>query len=162
VTLGTLRIIFVAKGEKRKAPLVGFFEVLIWVVIISQIFSHTNSWIAYLSYAGGYATGNFVGILVETKIAFGFQLIRIYAQRNGLELVKLLNQSGIGSTHFRGEGAVSEVDIIETVVSRKVTKKVTEIIRSFDPKMFYVIEDIRSKEKGVFTTSIASAPRLGK
>ena len=30
VTLGTLRIIFVSKGEKYLAPLIGFFEVLIW------------------------------------------------------------------------------------------------------------------------------------
>ena len=37
VTLGTLRIIFVSKGEKYKAPIIGFFEVFIWIVIISQI-----------------------------------------------------------------------------------------------------------------------------
>ncbi|MDR2470449.1 MAG: DUF2179 domain-containing protein [Tannerella sp.] len=161
VTLGTLRIIFVAKGEKRKAPLVGFFEVLIWVVIISQIFSHTNSLMAYLAYAGGYATGNFVGILVENKIAFGFQLFRIYTKNKGHELMRQLNQNGFGSTYIRGEGVVAEVDIIETVISRKSEKKVTEIIRSFDPEAFFVIEDIRSKQKGIFF-SAAGAPRLGK
>lgn len=161
VTLGTLRIIFVAKGEKRKAPLVGFFEVLIWVVIISQIFSHTNNLTAYLAYAGGYATGNFVGILVENKIAFGFQLFRIYTKNKGQELMRQLNQNGFGSTYIRGEGVVAEVDIIETVISRKSEKKVTEIIRSFDPEAFFVVEDIRSKQKGIFF-SAAGAPRLGK
>jgi uncharacterized protein YebE (UPF0316 family) len=162
VTLGTLRIIFVAKGEKKKAPLVGFFEVFIWVVIISQLLSHANDLMAYLAYAGGYATGNFVGILVENKIAFGFQLIRIYTKSNGLELTRLLNRNGFGSTHIHGEGAVAEVEIIETVVSRKLEKKVTEIVRSFDPDAFYVIEDIRSKQKGIFMFSPAGAPRLGK
>jgi uncharacterized protein YebE (UPF0316 family) len=162
VTLGTLRIIFVAKGEKRKAPIVGFFEVFIWVVIISQIFSHANNFIAYIAYAGGYATGNFVGILVENKIAFGYELFRIYTKNNGLELTRLLNKNGFGSTHIRGEGAVAEVDIIETVVSRKAGKRVTEIIKSFDPEAFYVIEDIRTKQKGIFAFSSAGAPRLGK
>ena len=80
VTLGTLRIIFVSKGERKKAPIVGFFEVFIWVVIISQIFSHANDIIAYLAYAAGYAAGNYVGILVENKIAFGFQLFRVYTK----------------------------------------------------------------------------------
>jgi uncharacterized protein YebE (UPF0316 family) len=163
VTLGTLRIIFVSKGEKRKAPVVGFFEVFIWVVIISQIFSHANDIYAYLAYAGGYATGNFVGILVENKIAFGFQLFRIYTKNDGLALIKLLNRNGFGSTYIKGEGAISEVDIIETVVSRKAEKKVTEIIKTFDPNTFYLIEDIRSKQKGIFPfSSAAGAPRLGK
>lgn len=163
VTLGTLRIIFVSKGEKYKAPIVGFFEVFIWVVIISQIFSHANSVIAYLAYAGGYATGNYVGILVENKIAFGFQLFRIYTRKDGAELTLLLNQKGIGSTFIRGKGAVSEVGIVETVISRKGTQTVTAIINEFDPDAFYVIEDIRSKQKGIFALSAtAGAPRLGK
>jgi uncharacterized protein YebE (UPF0316 family) len=163
VTLGTLRIIFVSKGERTKAPIVGFFEVFIWVVIISQIFSHANSIIAYLAYAGGYATGNYVGILVENKIAFGFQLFRIYTKKNGTELTQLLNKNGFGSTLIRGEGAVSKVDIIETVISRKVQQKVVAIIDDFDPKAFYLIEDIRAKRKGIFAMNTAAGmPRLGK
>ncbi|MDD2560397.1 MAG: DUF5698 domain-containing protein, partial [Bacteroidales bacterium] len=63
VTLGTLRIIFVSKGQKTLAPLIGFFEVFIWIVVISQILSRANDLVAYLSYAAGYATGNYVGII---------------------------------------------------------------------------------------------------
>lgn len=163
VTLGTLRIIFVSKGEKQKAPIVGFFEVFIWVVIISQVFSHANDIIAYLAYAAGYATGNYVGILVENKIAFGFQLYRVYTKKNGVELMQLLNKKGFGSTLIKGKGVVSEVDIIETVVTRKAQYKVNAIISGFDPDAFYLVEDIRSKQKGIFAVNAASGmPRLGK
>lgn len=163
VTLGTLRIIFVSKGERKKAPIVGFFEVFIWVVIISQIFSHANSLIAYLAYAGGYAAGNFIGILVENKIAFGYVLFRVYTKKDGRELARLLNKENIGSTFIKGEGAISEVNIIETVVSRKLQRQVIRIIDEFDPNAFYLIEDIRSKQKGVFAvSSSAGLPRLGK
>ncbi|MDR0573869.1 MAG: DUF5698 domain-containing protein [Tannerella sp.] len=163
VTLGTLRIIFVSKGERKKAPIVGFFEVFIWVVIISQIFSHTNSIIAYLAYAGGYAAGNFIGILVENKIAFGYVLFRIYTKKDGRQLAQLLNKNDFGSTFIKGEGAVSEVGIIETVVSRKSQRKVIKIIDDFDSSAFYLIEDIRSKQKGIFAiSSSAGLPRLGK
>ncbi len=71
VSLGTLRIIFVSKGEKYKAPIIGFFEVLIWIVVISEIFARAHDMIAYVAYAAGYASGNFVGILIEQRIAFG-------------------------------------------------------------------------------------------
>lgn len=166
VTLGTLRIIYVSKGERKKAPVVGFFEVFIWVVIISQIFSHANDLIAYLAYAGGYAAGNYVGILVENKIAFGYQLIRVYTKGSGAGLTKELNRNGFGSTYLKGAGAVSEVDIVETVVNRKAEKKVIRIINEFDPDAFFLVEDIRSKQKGIFVLasydSAASAPRQGK
>lgn len=163
VTLGTLRIIFVSKGERKKAPLVGFFEVFIWVVIISQIFSNANDITAYLAYAGGYAAGNYVGILVENKIAFGFQLFRVYTKKDGNELTLLLNKKGFGSTLIKGKGAVSEVDIIETVVTRKAQQQVTGIIDNFDSNAFYLIEDIRAKQKGIFAMHTAAGmPRLGK
>ena len=163
VTLGTLRIIFVSKGEKSKAPIVGFFEVFIWVVVISQIFSHATNIFAYLAYAAGYATGNFVGIMVENKIGFGYQLFRIYTKRDGGELIKILNEKGIGSTWIKGTGAVSEVSIIESVVRRRSEKTIVGIIQNFDPDTFYLIEDIRTKQKGIFAfSSAAGAPRLGK
>lgn len=164
VTLGTLRIIFVSKGEKKKAPIVGFFEVFIWVVIISQVFSHASDLIAYVAYAAGYATGNYVGILVENKIAFGYQLLRVYTKKNGRELTRILNKNGFGSTFIRGEGAVSEVDIIETVINRKSQKDVIALIDEFDHSAFYLIEDIRSKQKGIFAlgSSTAGAARIGK
>lgn len=150
VTLGTLRIIFVSKGERYKAPIVGFFEVFIWVVIISQIFSHANSIIAYLAYAGGYAAGNFVGILVENKIAFGYQLLRVYTKKDAFELVRNLNKKNIGATLIKGEGAISEVHILEIVISRKALNEAIDQIISFDSSAFYLIEDIRHKQKGIF------------
>lgn len=153
VTLGTLRIIFVSKGEKLKAPIIGFFEVFIWVVIISQILSRANDMIAYLSYAGGYAAGNYVGILIEKRIAFGIILCRVYTNRPGLKLVNLLSLKGFGATMVHGTGSVDQVDIIETVFDRKKLKLVSSIILEFDKDAFYVIEDVRTRSRGIFPKS---------
>ena len=151
VTLGTLRIIFVSKGEKYTAPSVGFFEVFIWVVIISQIFSQANSLVAYVAYAAGYAAGNYVGILVENRIAFGYQLLRVYTKKEALELIKVLNSKDIGATFVKGEGAISQVHIVEIVIGRKSLNEVIGIISDFDSKVFYLVEDIRYKKEGIFT-----------
>ena len=164
VSLGTLRIIFVSKGEKYIAPFIGFFEVLIWIVIISEIFSRANDTVAYLSYAGGYATGNFMGILIEQRIASGVLLFRVYTKENGKELVALLNRSNFGATLIHGSGSQGEIDIIETVVDRKMLRSVEKIFTDFDPGVFYVSEDIRAKQRGIFpkTKSIFSRWRIGK
>lgn len=153
VTLGTLRIIFVSKGERYKAPIVGFFEVFIWVVIISQIFANANSLLAYVSYAAGYAAGNYVGILVENKIAFGYQLIRAYTKKDATLLVKELNSKDIGATFIDGKGALSQVSIVEVVIDRKSMNKALNTILEFDDSIFYLVEDIRYKKKGIFTTN---------
>lgn len=153
VSLGTLRIIFVSKGEKLKAPIIGFFEILIWVVIISQVFSRANDMITYLSYAAGYAAGNYVGILIEKRIAFGVILCRVYTNKSGTKLLKLFTLNGFGATMTHGTGSVNEVDIVETILDRKHLKKVSKIVLNFDKDAFYVIEDIRTRSRGVFPKS---------
>lgn len=164
VSLGTLRIIFVSKGEKYKAPFIGFFEVFIWIVVISQIFARANSLLAYISYAAGYATGNFVGIIIEQKIAFGILLCRAYTQKGGKELVALLHSNGFGATMFKGEGSVADTDIIETVIERKSLPRIHKILSEFDKDIFYVAEDVRTRKSGVFpeTESLFSRWRIGK
>lgn len=164
VSLGTLRIIFVSKGEKYKAPIIGFVEVFIWVVVISQVLSRANDIVSYLSYAGGYATGNYVGILLENRIAYGIVLCRIYTQKNGDVLIQALNKLNFGATVTHGRGSANEVDIIETVVDRKELKTLEMAINKFDSNSFYVIEDIRTKQNGIFPKrkSLLYRWRIGK
>ena len=164
VTLGTLRIIFVSKGEKYKAPLIGFFEVLIWIVVISEIFSRANDMVAYISYAAGYASGNFVGILIEQRIAFGIILCRIYTRKNGRELVSIFNSNNYGATLLEATGSMERIEIIETGIERKEMKKIEKIVTEFDPDVFYVVEDVRVKQRGIFpkTRSLMSRWRIGK
>lgn len=164
VSLGTLRIIFVSKGEKYIAPVIGFFEVLIWIVVISEIFSRANDFTAYLSYAAGYASGNFIGILIEQKIAYGILLCRVYTKGNGKELVALLNRQNFGATLIHGTGSLGEIDVIETVVDRNQMKRVERIFTEFDPNVFFVVEDVRTKQRGIFPKSetIFTRWRIGK
>ncbi len=164
VTLGTLRIIFVSKGERYKAPLVGFFEVFIWIVIISQVLARANDIVAYLAYAGGYASGTYVGMYIERRMALGVVLIRVFTKKSGKELAVLLNSRGHGSTCMQGEGALGKVDVVETVVSRKLMRFVEELISSYDPEAFYIVEDIRTKQRGIFskTPSFFAYRRPGK
>lgn len=164
VSLGTLRIIFVSKGEKYKAPIIGFFEVLIWIVVISEIFSRAHDMLAYVSYAAGYATGNYVGIMIEQHIAFGILLCRVYTKKSGRELVALLSSEGYGATTLQGMGSQDRVDIVEAVVDRNAMKKIERIITEYDPEVFFVTEDVRARQRGIFpkSESIFTRWRQGK
>lgn len=150
VSLGTLRIVFVSKGKKILAPLLGFFEVLIWIVVISQIIKNVNSVICYFAYAGGYATGNFIGMYIEERIAIGVQIIKIFSSKNLHPLQKELSDAGFGTTLIEGGGSSGKVDILYVVINRKSFETTEKILMRFDPSLFYVIEDIRSAKSGIF------------
>jgi uncharacterized protein YebE (UPF0316 family) len=64
VSMGTIRVIFVSRGLKYLAPVVGFFEVLIWLLAIGQIMKNLSSPLCYVAYAGGFAAGNYIGIVI--------------------------------------------------------------------------------------------------
>ncbi|MFA5323064.1 MAG: DUF2179 domain-containing protein [Smithella sp.] len=151
VTLDTLRIIYVSRGIKFLAASIGFIEVLIWLFAITQIFKNLTNPLCYIAYAGGFAMGNYVGILIEERMAIGTVVIRIITQKDASELTKFLKSSGYGVTYVDAQGAQGPVKIIFTIVKRKNIEHVLEIIRLCNPLAFYTIEDVRSvREGGVF------------
>lgn len=150
VSLGTVRLIFVSRGMKYVAPIVGFFEVLIWILVIGQIMQHLSNPICYVAYAGGYATGNFVGIHVAEKLSLGMVLIRVITPREMGGLVECLKERRYGVTCMDGQGANGPVDIIFTIVPRRDVGTVVGLLKQFNPQAFYTIEDVDFAERGVF------------
>ena len=143
VSVGTLRIIFVSKGMKYLASLLGFFESLVWILAISQVMQNLNSWVTYIAFALGFSAGNFVGIFLEERIAMGNLIIRIITRRDATELVRFLRESGYGVTSVDAEGESGRVKLIFTICKRRNLEKIIGIIKSFNPRAFYTIEDVR-------------------
>ncbi len=150
VTIGTIRIIIVSKGKKLLASCLGFFEVLIWITAISQIMKHLNNPICYIGYALGFAMGNFIGIIVEEKLAMGTLIIRIFANGYAAELINSLKTAGCGVTCLDGYGTTGPVNVVHTVIKRSILPDVEKLIKQFNPKAFYAIEEVRSVNAGVF------------
>ena len=105
VSFGTLRIVYIAKGRRYIAPMLGFVEVLIWLLAIGQIIKNLNNVACYIAYAGGFATGNFVGIWIENKLALGTQVLRIITSRDAMDLITNLKNKGYGITLLDAEGS---------------------------------------------------------
>jgi uncharacterized protein YebE (UPF0316 family) len=150
VSIGTMRIIFVSKGKRNIAPFLGFFEVLIWIVAVSKIMQNLDNYINYVAYAAGFATGNFVGMLIEERLAVGIQMIRVITQQGGADLMQTLNSKGFGATCVEARGAKDNVQLVYTIVQRNDLRNVLEIINRFNPGVFYTIEDVRATNEGIF------------
>ncbi|PLX04191.1 MAG: hypothetical protein C0595_04275 [Marinilabiliales bacterium] len=143
VSLDTLRIVFISKGDKLIAPILGFFEILIWLMAITRIMQNLDNISCYLAYAGGFAAGNYIGLKIEEKLAMGIQMFRIITQKDASLLIEYLSESGFGATAIEASGINGKVHVIYSVVKRSENMKMIEIINKFNPNAFYSIEDIR-------------------
>ncbi|MDY0103522.1 MAG: DUF2179 domain-containing protein [Lentimicrobium sp.] len=148
-SIGTVRLIFLSKGQKLLAPLLGFFEVIIWLIAVSQIMKHLDNVLAYVAYGGGFAMGNYIGIVLEERLSIGNVLIRIIPKKDTSELIQFLRENNYGVTSVKAEGSRGEVDIVFTIIKRKSVEHVVSIINKFNPNAFYTIEDVRSINEGI-------------
>lgn len=144
VTLGTLRIVFISKGDKIIAPLLGFLEVLIWLIAITQVMENLSNVASYFAWAGGFATGNFLGLRIEQKLALGQVVVRVITVDSADNLVDRLKGRGYRLTCVDARGTRGKVNLLFMIVKRKKLDEVMGIIRSFNPQAFYSIEDVRS------------------
>jgi uncharacterized protein YebE (UPF0316 family) len=150
VSIDTVRIIYVSKGKRNIVPFLGFFQVLIWIIAMSKIMQNLDNYVNYIAYAGGFATGNFIGMIIEEKLAVGIQMVRVFAHERGSELVQTLNKSNYGATVVDANGARGKVHLIYIIVQRNELSNVVELINRFNPKAFFTIEDVKAAKEGIF------------
>ena len=150
VSMGTVRVIFVSRGLKYLAPVVGFFEILIWLLAIGQIMKNLSNPICYIAYAAGFGMGNYVGIRIAEKLSLGVVLIRVVSKEDALPLVECLKAENYGVTSVDGHGTSGQVQVVFTIVPRREVPNVVDLIRKFNPQAFYSIEDVGFVEKGIF------------
>jgi len=150
VSLGTLRTVAIVKGHVTPAVVLGFFEVLIWVVAISQVITrlHESWWVA-LTYAGGFAVGNGVGLMLERRLARGSAVVRILSQNHGNAIAEVLERDGHAVTTFAGEGGDGPVTLVYAMTPRRSTKDMIAAARSIDPELLYVAEPAHETNGGV-------------
>lgn len=150
VSIGTIRIVMIAKGQKFWAPILGFFEILVWLLAISRIFANLDNWVCYFGYAAGFATGNYIGLKLEEKLAMGIVKIQIITRKSADLLIEKLKEAGYGITHHNAKSSNEDVSILYSIIKRTDLIRVVDEIKKYNPKAFYSIEDVRFVSHGVF------------
>ena len=158
VSIGTMRLIFVSKGMKFLAPILGFFEVIIWLLAIGQIMQHLDNAMCYVAYGLGFAMGNYLGIVLEEKMSIGTVLIRVIPQKETTQLSGVLRDSGFGVTEVNVEGMKGSVKMILSIINRKDIRDFIEKVNTYNPKAFYTIEDVNAVKDGFIKNHRSFSP----
>jgi uncharacterized protein YebE (UPF0316 family) len=150
VSMDTVRVIMVAKGYRNYAPVIGFFQALVWVITISRVMVNLENWTAYIGYAGGFGIGTYIGMRIEERLALGHELVRVVTRTDASDLIADLRERGFPVTSVTGQGRDGEVGILFVILKRRTVSEVVEIIKSHNPRAFYTIEDMRFVSNGQY------------
>lgn len=141
-SLGTLRTLYVNKGKPLFGALLGFVESGIWIIAISQVIRDLNDPFLAIGYALGFAAGTIVGSYIESSIAIGDVVVRIFTPKDAdsQKVATELRNNGFGVTLINGEGMEGEVSIAWCVTPRKKVRNVLKIVSEINPDAYVTTE----------------------
>jgi len=150
MSLDTIRVIFMSKSIQYLPAIIGFFEVIIYLVAIGQVMNNLTNAVCYIAYGAGFAAGTFIGMAIEERLSLGLMSVRIITKEDPAELMAFLRSNNYGVTSVDGEGGTGKVKMVFTIIKRQDLKQVIGIIKDFHPNAFYSVEEVKSVTEGVF------------
>jgi uncharacterized protein YebE (UPF0316 family) len=151
-SLDTLRIMFMLRGQKLWAWILGFAETVIFVITLSSVINDLNNILNIVAYAGGFASGNTLGIYLEGRLALGFINVRVVSPKRGSALVERLRKEGFAVTEIPARGKDGAVSLLNASVRRRDLPKVRKIVEAVDEKAFITGEEMRPLGRGFWGT----------
>lgn len=135
------------------------FESLIWLMAIGQIIQNINNAYSYVAYACGFATGTWVGMFVESKIAMGRVIVRVITKTDTDFFRQWLKEHGYRFASVSAYDHEGNANIIFTVVRRNRLKGFLPTMQRFHPEAYYTIEGVKSVSDENIALEIPAARR---
>ena len=163
VPIGTLRVMYMVRGDRLRAVPLAFIESLVWVFAISQIFSQLDNRANMVGFAAGFASGTLVGMTLERWIASGHVLARIVSHKaEGQCMAEALRSAGFGVTVVTGTGRGGEQAILFVVALRRRGRELLDVVRAVDAGAFVTIDPVQTAMGGYLPASGASPSQIRK
>ncbi len=148
VSLSTVRVLVMLRGKKLASVVMGFFEVLVYVIAIGEVVNNLSNIWNILGYCLGFSAGTLVGMWLDDRTSSGFSTVRIISRYNGQRIAEVIRQAGFGATVEWGFGREGSVGMVLAIVHRKEVDEVCALADDIDPKAFVSIDETRAVRRG--------------
>ncbi len=142
VTLDTIRTAAIVQGRRMFAAVLGFFEAVVYICAVAKVLLNMDHPVYALAYGMGFATGTYLGITIEQRLAFGQQLASLFT-RKGIELAKVLVAAGYRLAEVKGHTRDGDLTILYVEVPRRQSRKLIHDAGSVDDTCFCIVNDVR-------------------
>jgi uncharacterized protein YebE (UPF0316 family) len=152
VSMETIRVIYISRGVKYLAPIIAFFEIIIWLLAMEVVMSDLSNIANFFAFALGFATGTWVGLVIEERLSIGMVVLRIITTQDEAddEIIAFMEAEHCGVTSLDAKGTRGNVRMILSLVNRTELPRITQYLHEHKPHAFYSIEDVRYANEGVF------------
>ncbi|MGI6428582.1 MAG: DUF2179 domain-containing protein [Syntrophomonadaceae bacterium] len=139
VSLGTIRMILVIRGDKVPAAIIGFFEIMVYTVALGLVVGSLDDPVKLIIFCAGFSLGVLVGSVIEEKLALGYRGLQVIIDRDHCDLVTVLREAGYPVTCWEATGKSGPKTVLHMVVKRNMIKAVSNHIYEQDPNAFVVL-----------------------
>lgn len=160
VSMAVLRMIYAVRGRRGLAAIIGFFELLLWLMAAGNALKHLDSWMHVVGYAGGFAMGNYTGVWIEQRLALGLNSVRAVVRFNGGDVAQKLRDEGFAVTVMAGTGMGGSLEILNLVVPRNKVTGLLKRLRDWAPDAFISVEEVRSAHGGFIRPGGRKTPSI--
>lgn len=148
VTLGTLRTMFVVKGNKVVSSVIAFVEVFIWFYAARvALVDYDNSFLIAIFYSLGYATGTYLGTLLNEILIDGIYNIQVISSSIDMKDILTIRSSNFGVSVLK---TIDNKKILYLSISKKRYRECIKLIRALDKDSFIVVNDAKVAFNGYF------------
>lgn len=153
VSLGTTRTIMTVKGKAHIASMIGFFEVLVWFLVVREALNTDmdSIWIA-VSYAGGFATGTYIGSFLSNKFIRGNFGVQVILSKNDNKIVDTIRKEGyaVSVIDVKGQEQEKEKYMLFIEIDKRRFNHLKNLIKDLDERAFIVVNETRMVQNGYF------------
>lgn len=143
VTVATVKLMFVVNNARKAAAILGFFEALITIMALSRIMQDANNMLAFVMYAAGFATGTYVGMWIEEKMAYGSVLVRIISKHIPYELLSYLAENQYRYSMVDANDQSGNTQVLLTLCKRSKLGTLLGNLETIAPQALYTIEGVK-------------------
>ncbi|MEE9216233.1 MAG: DUF5698 domain-containing protein [Anaerolineales bacterium] len=143
LTLATLRMLAIVRGQRAVAWFFGFFASILFIMGAAGLLANLTQPLSIVAYAAGFATGTVLGLTLERQLLPANSLVRIYSPSRGQAIASALREAGRGATEVPARGRDGTIDMIFTYIRRRQENRVRKEIRALDPEVVMTVENVR-------------------
>ena len=163
VSLGTLRIVLINRGERLIGSLIALIEISLWLIIAGNVLSdYQSDPFKMLAYALAYALGNYVGSWLEERLAFGLcSMQTVVMDRETSDAIsEALRQNGFGVTDLAAQGRDDETRfMLISTLRRKLADEAIALVQGIAPNAVITVSDVKSQRSGYLRNATARRKR---
>ena len=154
VAVSTLRIIYINKGFRTLGTILSLFEIFLWVFIASRVITGVaQAPLKGIIYGLGFATGVYIGSILENYLAVGKIYIQaIIMREEANKVINELRDAGYGVTVVSAQGKVKSRKVLMIFANRKNKDDIIRRINEMDDDALIVANEVSMIKGGYVNT----------